>query len=413
MPKAGGELTSMTDAPGRIATDGANFYWLNGPDLYRARVDGGSWSALASLPQRRSWNIVPRGRRLYAIDDSGVMVLRIDADVRAPKAVLEEPSPHPFAGLAVAGASLYYASTRYDEATQRDVPELRSIPKTGGAPRVVSSNQVFDSTPAMDDQFAYYRAADGAVFRAPLGGGTPVAIAPAESLSSREADHRRRLCAAARRDPPADVHVDATDVYWVDSARGGVAKASKRGGEPKVIARSADPICGLALDETHLYFTRSIWSGESTYGVVMKIAKSGGDAQVVASMGGQPARLVVMRSYVAFSQRMPDRLGYAAKNGGPTTYLDSDDPVAGLRDYVASLAAAGDVLYFTQRSGPHDGDIVRLSLPDGHTTVLASAQDHPTSLQVDDRSVFWINSGFTDGKMHRRLGCCAILTSPR
>ncbi len=415
MPKRGGELVRMTDGPGRITTDGSHFYWMDGSlrFVYRAPVGGGDWSVLAKLPTHRDWNVVPRGPRVYAVDETGATVLRIDSNARPPSPVLQQPSAHPFVGLAIAASSLYYVSARYDEASRREVDELRSAPRSGGEPTVVSSDARFETAPVVDDRFAYYLAKDRALHRAPLAGGPPAVLVPPGAIASRVREAiMSRLCGRGGLELPRHVQLDGSHIYWIDPERGAIAKVSKQGGAPTAIVRDADGICGLALDESHIYFMQAFVNhGESIFGVVKKVPKSGGDPEVVASMGGQPGRMILSQSYVVWSQSMPNRVGYAKKNGGPATYLDDDEDAVQGRHDGGSFAAVGDVLYFTRSSDPHDGEIVRMSLPDGRTTVLATAQDRPISIRADDRSVFWINSGFKDGKMHKLFGCCGILSS--
>jgi hypothetical protein len=59
-------------------------------------------------------------------------------------------------------------------------------------------------------------------------------------------------------------------------------------------------------------------------------------------------------------------------------------------------ANAGSVRYVGGGGGPgSDGTIVALPLDSGAPVVLATAQDHPTTLAIDDRAAYWTAGGIT------------------
>src|SRR5262245_50100127 len=89
---------------------------------------------------------------------------------------------------------------------------------------------------------------------------------------------------AGHQNGPRQIAADSDSVYWLnDGTRGegkaGLMKASKSGGEPKVLV-DGDGIFAFALDDSNVYFVAP------RAGKVLKVAKSGGEPVSLADTGG-------------------------------------------------------------------------------------------------------------------------------
>ena len=83
----------------------------------------------------------------------------------------------------------------------------------------------------------------------------------------------------AAADNPISIAVDETHVYFprAFSPDGMVLRAPKEGGVPELVVADVDNPWDFAVDETHLYVS------EQNRGRVIRVPKTGGDAEVLAS----------------------------------------------------------------------------------------------------------------------------------
>lgn len=104
--------------------------------------------------------------------------------------------------LRVTNHVLYWASG------QAGMASVHSMPAAGGAIATLASNQTVAAV-AVDDSHVYWTDDDSKVWRVPLAGGTPEAIATNQAM-------------------PTDIAIDGKNIYWINSATGGaVVKLAK------------------------------------------------------------------------------------------------------------------------------------------------------------------------------------------
>ncbi len=136
------------------------------------------------------------------------------------------------------------------------------------------------------------------------------------------------------------IAVDATSVYWTsfgDPCM--VMKAPLDGGRPATLAKVTGPGFGIAVDATHVYWV--------TVNAVMRVALAGGSEETLAATGG------------------------------------------------SGIAIDETSVYFTDHASP--GNVSKVPLAGGPTTVLASGQAAPAGIAVDATSVYWVNQGDSAG----------------
>jgi hypothetical protein len=124
-------------------------------------------------------------------------------------------------------------------------------------------------------------------------------------------------------------------VYWADDA-GVVARVSLRGGPVEELATGGDKTTGIALDDTHVYWSE--WGS----GLVARVPKGGGTKATVAR--GQ--------------------------------------------DGIRAIALDATRIFWTH---PKTGEIRSTPKAGGEIVVHATGQKHPYSLAVDERAIYWAN----------------------
>jgi hypothetical protein len=222
IPKAGG--TALQLAPGQdaitLAVDTTDVYWPNylGNSIKRAPLGGGT-----------------------------VFDLVVDSHVPL--------------GLALDASRVYWI-------TGGDWT-VRSVEKSGTDERILA-NLDHPVDIVVDDTWAYVLNGDlgsdeGALWKIPKDGGAATSMA----------EHLGRV---------AKLYADATTLYiagenWAQP--GFIKSLPKSGGEPRVLLsnETIDPSCGLALDETNIYFSNYRYHAPTT---VLRMAKSGGPMTVIA-----------------------------------------------------------------------------------------------------------------------------------
>jgi hypothetical protein len=180
--------------------------------------------------------------------------------------------------VAVAGDSLYWVT---DTA-------VKKAPKAGGAEHVVatlSAGQGPASDIAIDAGWIYWSyagAADGAVFKAPLGDGAVQIVASMQVNTN-------------------SVAVDATGIYWGNggsgNATGSILKATLDGMVLPPLATGQDNPNRVRKDGGHVYWTNA------TGGTVMRAPESGGDAKTIASTQVFPRGLAIAPATVVWTAR--------------------------------------------------------------------------------------------------------------
>lgn len=225
---------------------------------------------------------------------------------------------------------------------------------------------------------------EGAILKAPLGGGAVTTLASVLAVDF------------------GAVLVDDTSVYWFNNSgmTDRVMKADKTdGGSPSVLA-SAGLVVGMALDSTSVYWTTQFLPGTDTT-AVMKIGKMGGSPVTLATEQSSIGRPAVDSTNVYYA-----RGGSATVNGvkqGPDGAVVSVPLAGGTPRTLVSLqgvtpgfvAVEGTYVYFTTTPYPpgpgasRAGALMRVPVASGSATTLASESDAIGALAVDDANVYW------------------------
>jgi hypothetical protein len=137
---------------------------------------------------------------------------------------------------------------------------------------------------------------------------------------------------------------------------------------------------GIALDASSIYWT------DGSDDKVRKMAKSGGTATTLASIGaGQPIATDGTNVYW-FAL---NRIASVPVGGG----VLPSDVAANEKNVTAMAVDSKDVYWLRGGSGPTDGAVVRAPTGGGSVTVLTSGLRRPASLAIDNDAVFWVNQG--------------------
>ncbi len=208
----------------------------------------------------------------------------------------------------------------------------------------------------------------GRILRLPLAGGAPVDIATGieprliavdgETLwvdDTRLAKDGSKSAIPSGTKGAMTFAFDADNVYFTTAKGAGPAgdisgarvfRMPKKGGAPVVIAaKLPDEATGLAVDATHVYFCAVGWSSPAAEraGIVGRVAKTGGDVEILAK--DQPAlrKAWVDEGSVYFLSGRGGRQASVlrvAKTGGEVTKAAADDTL----EYAAMDATS---IYFS------------------------------------------------------------------
>lgn len=169
------------------------------------------------------------------------------------------------------------------------------------------------------------------------------------------------------------IAVDDTHVYGVWY---GVWKAPKSGGETTYLVDNLG-VQGIAVDESHVYFSH--WSFDDIDGVY-KLPKSGGSPQKIGS-SLENTDVAVFGDKVFWGSHADSAIYAVSKSGGDQAVIATADQPFGI-----TVDATG-VYWF-------ESDLGNVwVLPAGWTTplLLASGEEHPRDLAIDDEAVYWIS----------------------
>ena len=237
---------------------------------------------------------------------------------------------------------------------------IMRIAKAGGAPEVVATIGTANEGCALDQDFVYFAdRGTQTVQRVPKAGG------PAEVLAQNQSF-------------PQEVAVDAQWVYWTSNGEGAVRRAPKAGGPTEDLATGQTEAFALAVSGSDVFWTRATGEVESLAGPL-------------ATGGAGAVSLAVDATHVYWVSQSSSGVTRVPRGGGAVEdvgFVVAPEGIA-LDDtwvYVGQDLVSGVV----HRLDPGGG---------GLGPPVATAQDHPRHIAVDDGAVYWTNSD--DGTVYK------------
>lgn len=204
-------------------------------------------------------------------------------------------------------------------------------------------------------------------------------------------------------DSPTQIVADRDYLYWVNTANGdngSVMRVAKTGGLPQVLATSQTFPGSLVVDDTAVYWTNggiNLGSGQ-----VMQVAKTGGPIRVVASGLNFPISLVDDHDYLYWSDDLVGVKRVAKRGGGVPQLLVASDAFATAIALDDTRVFFNDVITNTLRAVPKAG---------GPSAEIASIPDAFAAFLVVDRDdIYWHNGG-VDSLWHTKTTGGAPVTA--
>jgi hypothetical protein len=218
-PLAGGTPTTLTTTTAavfdNIAVGSSGVYWTNDQapgTLFGVGLSGGTAQTLASGGgiDSQSCGIAVQGANIYSMGTSStpVATFLLSVPVSGGAPTKLWTSPVPNGLLCVAVDA---ASVYWTDGAGGTV---NSLPFAGGTPTVIASGQSGPADLVVDGTSVYWLDTNGSVMKAPIGGGPAVTLATGQGVSAG-------TMASA-------IAVDATSVYWTQTLVGKVMKLTPK-----------------------------------------------------------------------------------------------------------------------------------------------------------------------------------------
>jgi hypothetical protein len=226
---------------------------------------------------------------------------------------------------------------------------------------------------AVDSAYVYWADHNlGRLMKAPVDGGTPIALAPVAAADSW-------------------VVADGGFVYWSDKPKGvstEILKSRGDGSPPASVASFAENIGQFAVSRTAVFWTTAA-------GTVMKSDPAGGAPTMLAS------------NLVADAIAVDDAAVYWSTDTElfkvATSGLGQPVPLAPLKGRISAIALGAMYVYWVD-----NGALLRTGL-DGGSPELVSSTGNATSVAIDSSGVYWtqaagpvlvVRAGQPDNKPH-------------
>jgi hypothetical protein len=293
--------TMLVQAPGNVgalALDDDWVYWIDGTHgLARtSKRAGGAVTSLRALgagPTCCGFLAVDAASVYWAVDSEGLPKgLRRTSKAPPPVPAEDKPDvlvdPSPPACVAVDGDAIYWLRLKHGDDWGRGGWIVRAS-KRGGPQKIMGSIE----TPgfgclAVDSSNLYLAAVnearrEAAVRSVPKAGG-------------------REKTIASMVGPGGGLKVDDEHVYWMDA--GGIVRARKTGGARSIVTekpRRCSAMAGIALDDTHVYFSCGGFGPAEDTGTVWRVGKRGGTPVLLAEHQIHPSNIAVDHDFVYWS----------------------------------------------------------------------------------------------------------------
>lgn len=163
--------------------------------------------------------------------------------------------------------------------------------------------------------------------------------------------------------------------------------------QPSLLYTTPDILRGAAVDDQFVYFVESVTE-------INKIPKEGGAASTVSTLSGTSGLLDVhLRVYVDGEKLYysDNQALYSLDKAGGTPSVLAMSASTNATGIHPVFAFDDESIYFGDRAsttaGAANGTVSKVSKSGGTPTVLATGQAGPSSVVLDDTSVYWINEG--------------------
>lgn len=201
---------------------------------------------------------------------------------------------------------------------------------------------------------------------------------------------------------PSGLRRDATHLVWLvdDSTTGAIMKHPLEGGVSTTIADHLVQPDALTIDEAFAY-----WLGYGSHPGVFRAPLTGGATeQLVSASPPMPLRgLAVDGSHLYYLDAPASRLMRIAKSGGAPEVV-----ATGLTGPV-SVVVDGDSAYVAEAG--EEGAIVRVLLSTGQKLAVATNQPEPRFVLSSATELFWINGGVFDPRTQTVQGAGVMRVS--
>lgn len=201
---------------------------------------------------------------------------------------------------------------------------------------------------------------------------------------------------------PTTIGADADHVYWF--ADGIYRVARDGGGSPELFTAVENLVYGtvsaFVLDDEYVYF---IDQGNFIEGEVRRAAKSGADAEILASATG-PTEIAISSEGI-FWVEQPSSVQFRIFMLGWGD--DSPRLLAERSNQLLSLAAFADQVYWAESSNTiEDGFVYSLRAGESEAHLIADVQVGVGAIAVDEEYLFWVNQnllelGGLNGQIYR------------
>lgn len=270
--------------PGFLAQDGTALYWIAGGMVWSVPKSGGTAKALGAVPPSSTLLVAepdPAGA-LFVLD--GSVVHRLPKDGSGGSIVFTGNAGEPPADTIAASASSLYV-LQYDPTLAIEGSRILRMAKDGGGATDIAP----DSGPTTLNRDAR------SVFWLGSDPGKPAIVEQLETAAPGTTTAIYAL--SANDDLPTlstDIVVDDASLYWITSdptsaAAEIVARKREASGSVVAIHRGApdDAFANVAVDATHVYFIETRTSS------LLRVPKSGGDVDRLVVGLKAPSGLVV------------------------------------------------------------------------------------------------------------------------